>query len=172
MKISGIIYRKDFITSSQELFDFLQANVGWDKRMKSRFTASFGKAYNYSQISYPYQKMPNELKNISEKIKEEVGYEPNNCLINYYLDGKSKMGFHSDQIDKLKVETGIGIISLGAERSISFRQKENKAQKIEQLLHAGSFFHMNQQVQDEWEHAIPKDGSEKGRMSLTFRAIK
>ena len=102
MKISGIIYRKDFILNSEELFSFLQEEVDWDRRMKARLTASFGKAYNYSQMSYPFQEMPALLKDICEKIQEAMGYEPNNCLINYYLDGKSKMGFHSDQVDILE----------------------------------------------------------------------
>lgn len=172
MKISGITYRKDFISTSQELFGFLQNDVEWDRRMKARLTASFGKAYNYSQMSYPFQEMPLALKRICEKIREEVGYEPNNCLINYYLDGKSKMGFHSDQLDILAEHTGVGIVSLGAERNICFRQKTDKNHRIEQLLHAGSFLHMDPGVQDEWEHAIPGDLSEKGRMSLSFRAIK
>ncbi|MEM8888979.1 MAG: alpha-ketoglutarate-dependent dioxygenase AlkB [Bacteroidota bacterium] len=172
MKISGIIYRKDFISNSDELFSYLQEEVDWDRRMKARLTASFGKAYNYSQMAYPFQEMPAPLKDICEKIQEEMGYEPNNCLINYYLDGKSKMGFHSDQVDILEIDTGVGIVSLGAERNICFRQKDDKNQKVNHMLHSGSFFHMDQEVQADWEHAIPKDGTEKGRMSLTFRAIK
>jgi len=172
MKINGIIYWKDFISNSEELFSFLQEEVDWDRRMRARLTASFGKAYNYSQMSYPFQEMPAPLKDLCEKIQLEMGYEPNNCLINYYLDGKSKMGFHSDQVDILEENTGVGIVSLGAERKICFRQKEDKNQKLDHLLHSGSFFHMNQEVQAEWEHAIPKDGRENGRMSLTFRAIK
>lgn len=172
MKIHGIIYRKDFISNSDELFSFLQEEVDWDRSMRARLTASFGKAYNYSQMAYPFQEMPASLKDLCRRIKDEVGYEPNNCLINYYLDGKSKMGFHSDQVDILEEDTGVGIISLGAERNICFRQKENKEEKINHLLHSGSFFHMSQDMQTDWEHAIPKDGSESGRMSLTFRAIK
>ena len=172
MKISGIIYRKDFISNSEDLFSFLREEVDWDRSMRARLTASFGKAYNYSQMAYPFQEMPAPIEDLCEKIQLEMGYIPNNCLINYYLDGKSKMGFHADQVDILEEGTGVGIISLGAERNISFRQKENKDQKVNHMLHSGSFFHMNQEVQAEWEHAIPKDGSEHGRMSLTFRAIK
>ncbi|MFT5096791.1 MAG: alkylated DNA repair dioxygenase AlkB, partial [Psychrobacter okhotskensis] len=41
------------------------------------------------------------------------GYLPNNCLVNYYLDGSSKMGFHSDDTSQLADGTGVAILSLG-----------------------------------------------------------
>ena len=99
--MDGITFIENFIEHPIDLFDSLKNDTSWDKRMLARKTASFGKAYNYSQISYPFQEFSTELNHIVHLIHETLKFEPNNCLINYYLDGKSKMGFHSDQTDIL-----------------------------------------------------------------------
>lgn len=170
--IAGIKFIKDFCVNSFDLFNYLEKNIEWDERMSARKTASFGVAYNYSQIGYPFQKMLPEIKSICKKINEQIGFEPNNCLVNLYIDGKSKMGYHSDQIDILEGDTGVVIISLGDTRTLRFRRIENKEEKINYKLPSGSLLYMNQEVQKVWQHSIPKSNSKDSRMSLTFRKIK
>lgn len=170
--MEGITYIENFIAHSTDLFDFLQKNIQWDERMTARKTASFGKAYNYSQMTYPFQVFIPELETIITLIEQTLEVEPNNCLINYYLDGKSKMGFHSDQTDILFENTGVVIISLGETRTLRFRNIENKEQIKDYDLPSGSLIYMKNEVQEKWQHAIPKSDTEKGRMSLTFRKIK
>jgi len=170
--MNGITFIENFIDRPNELFDFLESNVDWDESMRARKTASFGKAYNYSQIKYPFQEFTPELKPIIDSINSTLKFEPNNCLINYYLDGKSKMGFHSDQTDILYEGTGVAIVSIGETRTLRFRNIKDKELKKDFDLLSGSLIYMTNEVQEEWQHAIPKSGTEKGRMSLTFRKIK
>ncbi|WP_231372762.1 alpha-ketoglutarate-dependent dioxygenase AlkB [Aureivirga sp. CE67] len=170
-KIDGTYFNENFIENSFELFENFKSNISWDERMKSRKTASFGKAYNYSQIAYPFQEFSEELKILNQKIEKEIGFLPNNCLINFYLDGKSKMGYHSDQTDILEENTGVVIVSLGETRIIRFRNIENPEIKMDFELNSGSLFYMIAEVQEKWQHAIPKKNTENGRMSLTFRAL-
>src|SRR5688572_5179286 len=99
--MNGVNFLLAFIPDPDGLFSTLRDNVLWDERMHARKTASFGVAYNYSQMSYPFQAFTPELKAIIASINTTLGFTPNNCLINYYLDGKSKMGFHADQTDIL-----------------------------------------------------------------------
>jgi alkylated DNA repair dioxygenase AlkB len=169
--ITGITFIENFIDNPDELFLLLTAKVQWDERMVARKTASFGKAYNYSQMNYPFQAFLPELEQINTKINLSIGFEPNNCLINYYLDGKSKMGYHSDQIDILEEGTGIAIISLGETRSLKFRKIISPEEILSYELQPGSLIYMTQEVQEIWQHAIPKADTEKGRISLTFRKI-
>jgi len=170
--MNGITFIENFISNPFGLFDSLQKTVEWDERMSARKTASFGKAYNYSQISYPFQEFTDELKSIIVAIDKTLNFEPNNCLINYYLDGKSKMGFHSDQTDILYDGTGVAIVSIGETRILRFRNIENKELVRDYTLPSGSLFYMTNEVQEEWQHSIPKSDTEKGRMSLTFRKMK
>ena len=170
--MEGITYFENLIADPESLFTHLDQNVTWDERMHSRKTASFGQAYNYSQIEYPYQSFPNEIENILNLIEAKLGFRPNNCLINYYADGKSTMGWHSDRTDILVEGTGVAIVSIGDTRTLRFREIENKDNKINFPLPAGSLIYMTDEVQEKWHHSIPKSDSVSGRMSLTFRKLK
>jgi alkylated DNA repair dioxygenase AlkB len=110
--MNGTTLINNFIDNTLELFDHLKEIVSWDERMSARKTASFGVAYNYSQISYPFQAFTLELNEILDLIEKSLGFRTNNCLINYYLDGKSKIGFHSDQTNILDENTGVAILSI------------------------------------------------------------
>lgn len=170
--IEGITYIENFIINPETLFEHLKQNVVWDESMRARKTASFGVAYNYSQIHYPFVVMPTNLTAICSAIEKPLGFIPNNCLINYYLDGKSTMGYHSDQTDILAEDTGVAIVSLGETRILRFRSIANKGEIVDFQLPAGSLIYMTQEVQHSWQHTIPKSDTENSRMSLTFRMIK
>lgn len=169
--MEGIIYIDRFINNPDELFHHLVTVVNWDERMTARKTASFGKAYNYSQISYPFQELLPELETINNDLKTVLGFTPNNCLVNYYLNGKAKMGYHSDQTDILEPGTGIAIVSLGAERTLKFRNITQRETIQEYHLAPSSLVYMTQEIQHTWQHAIPGSDTAAGRISLTFRQI-
>ena len=172
LKMEGITLIENFIENPTELFNFLTTNISWDERMTARKTASFGNAYNYSQIDYPFQSFIPELEAINKRLKTLIGFEPNNCLINYYLNGKSKMGYHSDQTDILETSTGIAIVSLGETRVLKFRNIVNPEEFLSYKLTSGSLIYMTQEIQSEWQHAIPTSNTENGRISLTFRQMR
>ncbi|HLO49516.1 MAG TPA: alpha-ketoglutarate-dependent dioxygenase AlkB, partial [Kamptonema sp.] len=106
------------------------------------------------------------------KLEKHFGFRPNNCLVNYYTDGNSTMGFHSDSIEELIDDTGILIISLGAERIITFQNKQDKSNEHSYLLKSGSLLFMSQKTQRYWKHGILKQSEALGRISLTFRLLK
>ncbi len=161
-----------FIDAADQLFSDLVASVIWDDRLRARKTASVGVSYDYSGMSYAKVEMHEKLVPLCRLIEKTVGFYPNNCLLNYYLDGESSMGFHSDATEDLQAGTGVVIISLGAERVIAYRNKVNKALEHHYPLKNGCFLYMDQQVQHEWLHAIPKQQHAAARISLTFRLIK
>jgi alkylated DNA repair dioxygenase AlkB len=123
-------------------------------------------------MSYPYQLFLPEIDEVIQLLSPVIGFECNNCLINYYLDGKAKMGYHADQTDILYPQTGIAIVSLGETRTLRFRNIANKELFMNYDLSAGSLIYMTQEIQDIWQHAIPPSQTGNGRISLTFRKIK
>ena len=161
----------NFVENPNQLFSYLKESVIWDERMKARKTASFGVSYDYSGMAYPETEMPNHLESICNAIHHTIGFQPNNCLMNYYLDGKSSMGYHSDSSEELLPNTGVVIISLGTERHISYREKSHTENKVKYQLKNGSLLYMNDDVQKRWMHAIPKSPESGERISLTFRHI-
>jgi len=153
-----------------ELKDFLINDIEWDKSMKSRWTASFGKSYNYSGIEYKETEIPKVLSDMIPGLNALTGMKINNCLINLYHDGKSKMGWHSDNTDILVNGTGVIIVSVGEPRAIFFKKKSDGT-FFSFTLEDGHIFYMNSSVQDDWLHSIPENDSVNPRWSLTFREI-
>lgn len=167
-----LLFVPDFVVTGDALYDHLTTHIQWDERMHSRKTASFGEPYNYSQISYPSAPFPARLAGILPFLEKELGFLPNNCLVNYYPDGEASMGFHFDALEPLEVGTGVAIVSLGDERPLSFRHREDKSVETSLLLTSGSLLYMPPQVQNEWLHGVLKQQNAKGRLSLTFRRLK
>ena len=167
----NLIIIEHFISEPTELFKELLRSVEWDETMKARKTASFGVSYDYSGISYPKSEMHPLLKPVCKSIEKELGFYPNNSLLNYYENGDSSMGYHSDSSEELKEGTGVAIVSLGAERNISYRSKKNKEIKYKYLLKNGALLFMSNEIQVNWMHAIKKEKGVGERVSLTFRHI-
>lgn len=171
MNAPAIHLKAKFIELPDALFKQLKNSVEWDERMKARKTASYGVAYNYSQITYPASAMLPELEEICGQLEKELGFHPNNCLLNYYQDGNSSMGFHSDSSEELEAGTGVAIVSLGSVRAITYRSKSDKSIQVEYQLPSGSLLYMSEQVQQDWLHAVLKSAEMGERISLTFRSI-
>ena len=168
--IDDVRYIDNFIDNDNFLFDVLRDTADWDRRMSSRMTASFGVSYDYSDISYPDVPIPNYLDDLIIRINDTIGFIPNNCLVNYYLDGRSRMGYHSDRTDILSPGTGVVIVSLGSTRILRFRNINDRS-IVDFTLRSGSLFYMTADVQNLWVHSIPVDDTTYGRMSLTFRNL-
>ncbi len=154
-----------------KLYGQLCEQIAWDERISARKTACYGLAYNYSGLVYEDKPMHDLLIPICNQLQTSLGFQPNSCLINFYADGHSKMGFHSDEIDNLEAGTEIIIISLGVERKLSFRSKANYEERRYYLLPHGSMLHMSQRTQEYWSHAIKRATVTTGRISLTLRRI-
>lgn len=167
----GILFRSNFIQDSMSLFHVYRDTIAWNENMISRKTACYGAPYDYSEQVYDFQPMLPDMQRIALKIKDLVGWQPNNCLLNYYPNGKSKIGFHADTTVMLAPNTGIAIISLGAPRTFVFRKIEDKSCTTQYLLPSGSLMYMSIENQSHWQHGIRKENTDAGRISLTFRQM-
>ncbi|MDQ6470133.1 alpha-ketoglutarate-dependent dioxygenase AlkB [Flavobacterium sp. LHD-80] len=168
-----IIVKNNILQDSTTMLYHLKNNIDWDNSMISRKTASFGIPYNYSNVYYARNEIPDFLEVLINVVKSSNGFMPNNCLINFYYDSNSKMGFHSDQIDILYKNTGIAIFSFGSSRTMRFKNKSDFNIIYDILLENNSYLYMSQEIQKEWLHSIlPVDIGEKNeRFSITFRKI-
>lgn len=168
-----IVVKNNILKDSKTMLYHLKNDIDWDNSMISRKTASFGIPYNYSNINYAKNKIPEFFDDLISIVKSSNGFLPNNCLINFYYDANSKMGFHSDQIDILYKNTGIVIFSFGSSRILRFKNKSDSNIIYDIFLENNSYFYMSQEIQKEWLHSILKDKSDEDneRFSITFRKI-
>jgi alkylated DNA repair dioxygenase AlkB len=164
--------QENFVSDPDALLCRLRSHVTWDDRMRSRRTASYGAAYNYSRIAYPDVEMLDDLRPICSRIEETFEFSPNNCLLNEYPNGDATMGFHSDEIDRLETGTGVAILSLGAPRVMVFRLKADRATLHRVELNNGSMLYMPAAMQGDWQHAIPATPGAAERISLSFRLLR
>jgi alkylated DNA repair dioxygenase AlkB len=172
METPDVLYLDGFLPEAQRLYETLVSEVAWDARIQTRKTATFGIAYNYSGMTYPDTPMHPLLMPVVDRLEGQLGFRPNNCLLNYYESGENTMGYHADSTEELAAGTGIAIVSLGAERSLIFRRNDDKEIKIPYLLQRGSLLYMPPEVQTRWQHGLRREGGAEGRISLTFRRIK
>jgi alkylated DNA repair dioxygenase AlkB len=171
MPSPNLLIDESFLTDSDGLFQLLIATVAWDERMAARRTASFGKPYNYSQLTYAEQPLTPELVSVAQLLAARLNIRFNNCLLNYYETGDHTMGFHADDTAGLLPGTGVAIVSLGSEREITYRRTADRTQQVSYSLPPGSLLYMDDAVQREWQHSIRRQPGAGPRISLTWRAV-
>ncbi|MBW3635716.1 MAG: alpha-ketoglutarate-dependent dioxygenase AlkB [Armatimonadetes bacterium] len=167
-----VIFVERFVPDAHGLLRSILTQTKWDERLHARLTASFGAPYNYSNMTYPEVPMPSPLQEVCEAINGRLGFKPNNCLINNYVEGTSTMGFHADSIEELAPQTGVAIVSLGETRTLTFRRTQQREVRWECPLPQGSLLYMPPEVQLEWQHGVLKQAGAGQRLSLTFRALQ
>ena len=170
--VPQVLIEPGFVPDHEVLCRFLIDEVPWDTRMQARLTASYGLPYDYAGMSYEAQPMLAPLHELCGRIAARLGFEPNNCLLNYYMDGRSKMGFHADDITVLEGDTGVAIVSLGGVRPLRFRRQGDPTVRHELRQEPGSLLYMPQEVHRGWVHAIPRVPQAEPRISLTFRRLR
>ena len=162
-----------FLDAPESLYDALVYSILWDQRIRARLAISFGVPYNYSGIEWPENPYPESLVPLLGLVADAVGFRLNNCLAHYYPDGSSTMGYHFDATDELEPGTGIAIVSLGAERVLSFRNERDKRIVEGHRLLNGSLLFMCPEMQTTWKHGIlTAPEVSEGRISLTFRRMR
>lgn len=169
--ISGARLIDGFVPNHAALLAWAIANVPWDDRIQARKTASYGVPYHYAGLTYAEVPFPPQLDRVRAAVSAHIGVDFNNCLLNFYPDGRARMGFHSDSAMGLVEGTGVAIVSLGATRPLRFRRIERREERQDLVLTAGSLLFMDLSVQNTWEHAIPRRSYAEPRISLTFRAV-
>lgn len=170
--IAGVTVTPDFISNHAEVYDWCVANVPWDDRIAARKTATCGVPYNYAGLDYARSPFPPLIEAVRARIAAVIGFDANNCLLNWYPDGRSRMGFHADSAAGLAPGSGVAIVSLGAPRTLRFRRTVSPDERLDYPLVPGELLFMEKRVQDEWQHAVPRNSKPLGRISLTFRIVQ
>ena len=65
----------------------------------------------------------------------------------------------------------MAIISLGEVRNMLFKHKQITNIIASYELTNGCLVYMNDEVQNDWLHSIPKSETQLGRISITFRKL-
>tara|TARA_B100001057_G_C22721103_1_gene899725 strand:+ start:277 stop:843 length:567 start_codon:yes stop_codon:yes gene_type:complete len=164
-KLKKLEYRQDVIFVGKE-------SIKRQERRKTIWLSNDPNlTFEYSGKIMSSNPIPLYLKPVLKKIKKDFGINFDGILINYYINGKTNMGYHSDPIDKW--DNNFIIISLGSTRKFIFREKENKENKFEYIFNNGDLIYMYDDCQERYEHSVRKGNIENDeRISLVFKKSK
>lgn len=127
--------------------------------------------YLYSNIQKIALPWTEELIQLKQQVETATQETFNSCLLNLYPTGGEGMAWHSDAEKDLKRNGAIASLSLGAERTFSFKHKETK-EKVDLWLEHGSLLLMKGTTQTHWLHRLPPTRKvATPRINLTFRTI-
>lgn len=147
--------------------------------IQSRMTSYYGaKDFKYSGQTMNAKPIPSLITSLMERCNimlHSIFKNPfdtfNSCLVNYYPDGKSNIGHHSDgKTYRMGPNNAVLTVSLGGTRTFQFKSKSND-QTLDLQLNNGDVVLMYNKTQDLFTHSIIKDKSLIPRVSLTFREL-
>jgi alkylated DNA repair dioxygenase AlkB len=184
-----VTYVKNFIDpkTATVYFDRLWAELDWQFRPNTP-----RREYWYNILNRPYTYGKRELRTyepqaaheliteMTDRIYVATGISFEGCFLNGYKDGLDSLGFHADDDPGIDHTKPIPIITLGQERVIKFRRvlvagsdtvKPVFGDEEKLLLEHGSVAIMEAGMQSTHQHAIPKSGFHKPRISATFRGL-
>ena len=141
-----------------------------------RFQKSYNRDYSFSNLNHKSEQLPDEFKPYFDWAKSLSLYDGNKfnqVLVNWYINGHSYIGSHSDDESQLFPDSPILSISLGAERKFRIRDRQKKIVK-DVLLSDKTVVVMGGKFQKEFKHEIVKINGKKGelvgsRINITMR---
>lgn len=191
---SRLAIHHDFIESSEQawMYEQLHSEIPWQERhffnethdyvLQPRLMCWFGDTgYTYSGQTIAPHKFSPLLEMLRDRVQEKTGFEFNSLLANLYRDDKDGVDWHSDAEECLGPAPRIASLSLGATRTFELRQKPvdrdnddfSLSQHVKVPLSAGMLIVMEDAVQLDWQHRVPKEYHHREpRINLTFRKIQ
>ena len=128
------------------------------------------KSYKYSNRAHASIPMTSNLREMLSTVNSIYESDYNGILVNEYLDGKDKIGAHSDSEIELIKEIGVVALSWGASRKFRIRSKKGKGILKDVVTKSGELMQMGGEFQKEFTHEIPEELTVKEkRISFTFR---
>ena len=139
----------------------------------SAWFSSINASYRYSGLVHQPQEMPNFVRELLHEIVKRTEIDFNSILVNLYQDGTQSMGWHADDEAELGPEVTIASLSVGAERELRFRHRNDKSLRVATSLAHGSLLMMYPPLQEYWMHELPKRPSiTEPRINFSFRTLQ
>ena len=175
-------YHPSWVADADGLLKVLREEIAWEQhavtlygrtRPTPRLTAWIGDSvYRYSGIVNEPALWPEDLAEVRDRLRRELGVDFNSFLANLYRDGTDSMGSHSDNEPELGHRPTIASVSLGDPRRFVLRHRKTGARWSWDLGY-GDLLVMRDESQSDYAHAVPKTSRPVGpRMNLTFRCFQ
>ena len=113
---------------------------------------------------------PAAILEARDRVVGHLGVPFNAVGLNLYRDGRDSVAPHNDHLNEIQEGFPIALVSLGATRRMTIREKEGRRAATHVDLESGSLFVMDYATQLHYTHGVPKTNDAVGeRISLAFR---
>ena len=168
------VYTPDFIDREKAVrwFAELRQDVRWrtQKRMMYDREVDVPRLLGHFRLDAPLESVPAAIIEAHQRVVKHLAVPFNSVGLNLYRDGRDSVAPHNDHLDEIAEGLPIALLSLGAARVMTLRQKEPPRRATQLALEPGSLFVMDYATQLHYTHGIPKTSDVVGeRISLAFR---
>jgi alkylated DNA repair dioxygenase AlkB len=182
-----IVYTPAFVdaATAARWFDELRHTVPWrsEKRMMYDREVEVPRllgSYRFDPVSTPFdaadgaasadRTVPAAILEARSRVTDYLDVPFNAVGLNLYRDGRDSVAPHNDHLNEIQAGFPIALVSLGATRRMTIREKEAPRTTTHIDLEAGSLFVMDYDTQLHYTHGVPKTSDPVGeRISLAFR---
>ena len=122
------------------------------------------------RLDPPAASTPAAILEAHQRVVAHLDVPFNSVGLNLYRDGRDSVAPHNDHLDEIREGFPIALVSLGATRRMTVREKDPPRRAAHVDLEAGSLFVMDYATQLHYTHGVPKTADPVGeRISLAFR---
>ena len=115
----------------------------------------------------------NCIKQLMQKINKDYDCDMNSCLVTFYPDGKSGIGYHCDDEQEIDSHSPICVFSIGAERTVDLinsYQQSYEDPLLSYTTKSGSLYLMKAGCQSLFRHRVKSVRTQCAeRYCLSFR---
>jgi alkylated DNA repair dioxygenase AlkB len=135
-----------------------------------------GCSYTYSGLRNAPTAWTETVSRLRSLVEAQAGCRFNSLLLNFYRDGRDRMGWHADDEPELDPEAPIASLSLGATRAFQLRPRrpiDGQRPTLSLELGDGDLLLMDPPTQRHWLHQLPQRlRVQEARLNLTFRLVR
>jgi alkylated DNA repair dioxygenase AlkB len=168
-----IVYTPGFVDAATAMrwFAELRGVVPWrsETRMMYDREVEVPRLLGSFRLDPPSPATPAAILDARQRVVDHLGVPFTAVGLNLYRDGRDSVAPHNDHLDEIQPGFPIALVSLGAARRMTIREKKGgRATHVD--LEPGSLFVMDCATQLHYTHGVPKTAAAVGeRISLAFR---
>jgi len=169
-----IVYTPRFVdaATAQRWFEELRDAVSWrtERRMMYEREVEVPRLLGSFRFDPPAASTPRAILEARDRVTQHLRVPFNAVGLNRYRDGRDSVAPHNDHLDEIREGFPIALVSLGATRRMTIREKAAPRRARHVDLEPGSLFVMDYATQLHYTHGVPKTPDAVGeRISLAFR---
>ncbi|MGE7136531.1 alpha-ketoglutarate-dependent dioxygenase AlkB family protein [Luteibacter sp. NPDC031894] len=151
-------------------FESLLAEIPWEAQRRAMYGREVAVPRLVQHYALDAPALPAVLGEAGREVVALTGVPFTSVGLNLYRDGRDSVAPHNDHLEELAEGAPIALLSLGATRRMSLREREAPKRAFDIDLEPGSLLTMSYVTQFHYDHGIPKTRAAVGpRISLAFR---